>query len=222
MKKCILMFVIILFGCSEANKELPKILIIGDSIAGGYFPFVKKSLKGKAKVFQPSYIDENGKTRGCCGGTTQGLKEIDFFLHNKKWDIIHFNFGLHDIKHIDPVTGKNSKNLSHPHQASPEEYERNLIEIIKKLQRTGAKLIFATTTPYPDKLGRQMRSPGMSKIYNQVALKIMNNNQIIVNDLYSLVLPKISELQIANNVHFKENGSEFLADLVVKSITESL
>ena len=67
-----------------------------------------------------------------------------------------------------------------------------------------------------------MRSPGMLKIYNQVALKIMNNNQIIVNDLYSLVLPKISELQINNNVHFKESGSEFLADLVVKSIMESL
>jgi acyl-CoA thioesterase-1 len=222
MKKCILMFAIILFGCSEPNKELPKILIIGDSISGGYFPFVQEGLKGKAKVFQPSYIDENGKTKGCCGGTTQGLKEIDFFLHKKKWDIIHFNFGLHDIKHIDPVTGKNSKNLSHPHQASPEEYERNLIEIIKKLQRTGAKLIFAMTTPYPDKLGKQMRSPGMPKIYNQVALKIMNNNQIIVNDLYSLVLPKIIELQIPNNVHFKENGSKFLADLVVKSIMESL
>ena len=54
---------------------------------------------------------------------------MDFFLSNNKWDIIHFNFGLHDIKHIDPVTGKNSKNLSHPHQASPEEYERNLLKL---------------------------------------------------------------------------------------------
>ena len=222
MVKYILVVALVLFYCSESNRELPKLLIIGDSISGGYFPFVQDSLIGKAKVFQPTYIDENGKTKGCCGGTTQGLKEIDFFLRNKKWDIIHFNFGLHDIKHIDPVTGKNSKNLSHPHQASPEEYERNLIEIIKKLQRTGAKLIFAMTTPYPDKLGKQMRSPGMPKIYNQVALKIMNNNQIIVNDLYSLVLPKIIELQIPNNVHFKENGSKFLADLVVKSIMESL
>ena len=222
MVKYILVVALVLFYCSESNRELPKILIIGDSISGGYFPFVQDSLIGKAKVFQPTYIDENGKTKGCCGGTTQGLKEMDSFLSNKKWDIIHFNFGLHDIKHIDPVTGKNSKNLSHPHQASPEEYERNLINIVKKLKLTGAKLIFATTTPYPDKLGKQMRSPGMPKIYNQVALKIMNNNQIIVNDLYSLVLPKIIELQIPNNVHFKENGSKFLADLVVKSILESL
>ena len=44
-------FAIILFGCLEPNKELPKILIIGDSISGGYFPFVQESLKGKARFF---------------------------------------------------------------------------------------------------------------------------------------------------------------------------
>ena len=222
MNKFILAIVICLFGCSEPKTELPKILIIGDSISGGYFPIVKKSLMEKAKVFQPVYIDKNGKKKACCGGTSQGVREIEIFLSAKKWDIIHFNFGLHDIKHVDPVSGKNSKNLSHPHQASPEEYERNLIEIIKKLKRTGAKLIFATTTPYPDKLGKQMRSPGMPKIYNQVAIKIMNKNQIKINDLYSLVLPKLSELQRPNNVHFKEKGSRFLAELVIESIMESI
>ena len=222
MKKYILAIAIVFLGCLESNIELPKILIIGDSISGGYFPFVKKNLIGKAKVFQPTYSDKNGKTKSCCGGTSQGVKEIGNFLSDIKWDIIHFNFGLHDIKHIDPVTRKNSKNLSHPHQASPEEYERNLIEIVKKLKRTGAKLIFATTTPYPDKLGKQMRSPGMPKIYNQIALRIMDENEIKINDLYSLVLPRINKLQRPNNVHFSEMGSEFLAEQVIKSIMESI
>ena len=222
MKKYILAITITLFGCLGPKRELPKILIIGDSISGGYFPFVKKNLIGKAKVFQPTYYDKNGKTKSCCGGTSQAVKEIGIYLSDIKWDIIHFNFGLHDIKHIDPVTGKNSKNLSHPHQASPEEYGRNLIEIIKKLKRTGAKLIFATTTPYPDKLGKQMRSPGMPKIYNQVAIKIMDKSEIKINDLYSLVLPRVNELQRPNNVHFNIKGSEFLAEQVLKSIKGSL
>ncbi len=222
MKKYILWIAIVFFGCSESNKELPKILIIGDSIAGGYFPFVKKNLNGKAKVFQPTYYDKDGKTKSCCGGTSQGIKEIGIFLSDIKWDIIHFNFGLHDIKHIDPVTGKNSKNLNHPHQASPKEYERNLIEIVKKLKKTGAKLIFATTTPYPDKLGKQMRSPGMPKVYNEIALRIMDKNEIKINDLYSLVLPRINKLQRPNNVHFNSKGSEFLATQVIKSIMDSI
>ena len=127
---------------------------------------------------------------------------------------------MHDIKHIDPITGKNSKNLNHPHQASPEQYEKNLIEIVEKLKLTGAKLIFATTTPYPDKLGKQMRSPGMSKVYNEVALRVMNNNGIEINDLYGLVLPRMEELQRANNVHFLEKGSEVLAEHITKLLIQ--
>ena len=103
----------ILLGCSESSKDVPKILIIGDSISSGYFPLVQKNLIGKAKVFQPTYSEKNGKIKGCCGGTSQGVKEIEIFLSDTKWDIIHFNFGLHDIKHIDPVTGKNSNFLGH-------------------------------------------------------------------------------------------------------------
>jgi len=66
-----------------------------------------------------------------------------------------------------------------------------------------------------------MRSPGMSKIYNKVALKIMDKNEIKINDLYSLVLPRINELQRPNNVHFNEKGNEFLAEQVIKSIVGS-
>ena len=219
MKTNIIFCLIILsFACKK--KELPKILIIGDSISGGYFPYIKKNLTDQAELFQAISYDENGKIKACCGGTTQGVKEIDTYLSEKKWDIIHFNFGLHDIKHIDPITGKNSKNLSHPHQASPEQYEKNLIEIIEKLKLTGAKLIFATTTPYPDKLGKQMRSPGMSKVYNEVALRVMNNNGIEINDLYGLVLPRMEELQRPNNVHFLDKGSEVLAEHITKLLIQ--
>jgi acyl-CoA thioesterase-1 len=216
----IIVSIFFICGCSNSNKPLPKILIIGDSISGGYFPYVKKNLTGKAELFQAISYDENGKIKPCCGGTTQGVQDIDIYLSEKKWDIIHFNFGLHDIKHIDPITGKNSKNLSHPHQASPEQYEKNLIEIVEKLKRTDAKLIFATTTPYPDKLGKQMRSPGMPKVYNEVALRVMNNNGIEINDLYGLVLPRMEELQRPNNVHFLEIGSEVLAEHITNLLIQ--
>ena len=217
-----LISILFISSCTDYNRELPTVLIIGDSISGGYFPYVKKELNSKVKLFKPIIFDENGNEKSCCGGTTQGVEEIDAFLSGKKWDIIHFNFGLHDIKHIDPKTGKNSKNLNHPRQASPEQYEKNLIEIVKKLKLTGAKLIFATTTPYPDKLGNQMRSPGMPKIYNKVALRIMKENDIKINDLYEFVLPRMNELQRANNVHFLEVGSKYLGKKVAKSITRQL
>ena len=137
-------------------------------------------------------------------------------------DLIHFNFGLHDIKHVNPINGKNSNSFNDPHQASPEQYEDNLEKIVEILKKTGAKLIFATTTPYPNSKLKPARKPGMHKTYNQIALGVMKKHKVKINDLHSFVLPRMNELQRPNNVHFSEYGSKELAKVVVKSILENL
>ena len=204
---------------ASLNQKLPNVLILGDSISIGYTPFVKESLKGKANVFRP--MQDNGKAENC-QGTTNGVKNIDRWIGDTKWDVIHFNFGLHDIKHVDPETGQNSKNPEHPHQADLKQYKKNMKEIVKKLKSTGAKLIFATTTPYPDEVTGPLRTPGMPEKYNKAALKIMKSNKIEINDLYVFVLPRMEELQRPNNVHFTEIGSKVLGEQVVKSILNAL
>ena len=223
MKNSLLILALLLLPCTafvDSPEKLPKVLIIGDSISIGYLPFVQEILDGKAMVDRPPPL-ENGRPENC-QGTTHGLVRIDAWLGDTKWDVIHFNFGLHDLKHVDPETGENSKNLNDPLQADLKQYEKNLREIVAKLENTGAKLIFATTTPYPDSLGNQVRSPGMPSIYNKVALKIMKQHGIEVNDLYALVLPRMNELQQANNVHFTEAGSKVLAQQVAKYILDNL
>jgi acyl-CoA thioesterase-1 len=201
------------------QDDLPNVLILGDSISIGYTPFVQEYLKGKANVFRP--IFEDGKPENC-QGTTNGVKNIDRWLGSKKWDIIHFNFGLHDIKHVDPTTGKNSQNPKHPQQANRKQYKKNLEFIVEKLKTTGAKLIFATTTPYPDTVEGPLRKPGMPQKYNRVAVKIMNKNGILINNLHAFMVPRIAELQRPNNVHFTEEGSRELAKKVVERINEIL
>jgi acyl-CoA thioesterase-1 len=88
------------------NKKIPNVLILGDSISIGYYPFVKKALLGKVNLFRPTL--KNGHFENCAG-TTNGVVKISEWLGETQWDLIHFNFGLHDIKHVHPVTGKNSK-----------------------------------------------------------------------------------------------------------------
>lgn len=205
-----------LFG---QNKELPNVLLLGDSISIGYTPFVQELLKYRANVYRPML--ENGKPENCAG-TTNGVKNIDRWLGDKKWDIIHFNFGLHDLKHVDPITGKNSKNPNDPLQADLKQYKKNLSEIVSKLQATGATLIFATTTPYPDKVNGPLRDPGMSKKYNKVAVRIMNKKHIAINNLYDFVKPRMNEIQLPNNVHFSKEGSLELAKKVIDRISEYL
>ena len=81
-----------------AAKEvsgLPRVLIIGDSISLGYTPFVAQQLKGKANIIHAPGNNES---------TARGLEHLDAWLGPKKWDVIHFNWGLHDLKWIDDKT----------------------------------------------------------------------------------------------------------------------
>ncbi len=206
-------------ACSSAfafgikKKALPNVLILGDSISIGYTPIVKELLSGKAEVQRP---EKN------CQGTTLGLKELDNWLGAIKWDVIHFNFGLHDLKHVDATTGKNSNLETDPQQADLKQYKKNLQLITQRLKLTGAKLIFATTTPYPDKPAGPLRRSGYVAKYNKVALKIMKKNKVVIDDLYSFTLPRLAELQIPDNVHFKKEGNEALAKKVSESIENAL
>jgi len=204
---------------SVFNIDLPNVLLIGDSISIGYTPFVQEFLKYRANVERPML--ENGKPENCAG-TTKGVEEIKRWIGDKKWDVIHFNFGLHDIKHVDPETGKNSNNPAHPQQANLRQYRKNLNEIVEVLKTTGAKLIFATTTPYPEKVDGPLRKPGMPRKYNQAAIKLMNKNNIAINHLYVFAKPRMTELQRPNNVHFTESGSRALARKVADRILEAL
>ena len=206
-------------GFGWPGKKRPNVLILGDSISIGYFPFVRDLLKEKAMVTRPFKEDKSPEN---CAGTTNGVKHIVRWIGESKWDLIHFNFGLHDLKHVDPETGKNSKDPKHPHQADLKQYRKNLEVIVKVLKTTGAKLVYATTTPYPDDVGGPLRDPGMPEKYNKVALKVMRKNGIIVNDLYAFVLPRMNELQRPNNVHFTEAGSRALAVKVAEVINDNL
>jgi lysophospholipase L1-like esterase len=194
------------------NQKQSNVLIIGDSISIGYTPFVKELLDKKAFVWHP---DEN------CEGTTKGVLKVKEWLGDTKWDIIHFNFGLHDLKHVDAKTGVPTTKPEDPRQADVEQYSKNLKIIIPILKASGAKLIFATTTPVPEK-SSPLREPEQVIIYNKAALKIMKKEGIVVNDLYEFALPKIKEIQLPNNVHFTPDGYRALAGKVSDSILKKL
>jgi len=207
----------LIFSCTtmKSKKEKPKILILGDSISIGYTPHVVNDLAGHAYVSRP--YQENGRPENCAG-TTNGVKNIERWIGNTNWDIIHFNFGLHDLKHVKEDSGENSNDPNDPLQADPQQYETNLRQIVKRLMETKAKLIFATTTPYPDTGLKPLRDPGLYKEYNRRAVKVMNENNIQVNDLASFVKPQMEVIQKPENVHFTEEGSKALASQVVKQL----
>ena len=96
------------------EHELKQVLIIGDSISIGYTNYVQNFLLDIAKVSRPML--ENGSPENC-EGTTKGVQNMARWVGTQKWDLIHFNFGLHDLKHVNISTGKNSNDPNDPLQA---------------------------------------------------------------------------------------------------------
>jgi acyl-CoA thioesterase-1 len=183
---------------------LPRVLLIGDSISIGYTLQVRDLLKGKANLHR---IPVNG------GATEVGLEKMKEWLGDGKWDVIHFNFGLHDAKHASATTFR----------ASREEYAANLKKLIEMMKPTGAKLIFATTTPVP-KDGKLSPTRIFDSIpaRNEIAISVMKENGVAIDDLYAVVLPVRDKVGRENDVHFGPEGYELLAKAVAASIEAHL
>ena len=182
---------------------LPRVLLIGDSISIGYTLPVRQELAGKANVHR---IPTNG------GPTKNGTANLAKWLGESKWDVIHFNFGLHDLRHMED--GKR--------QVEPADYEKNLRSLVADLKKTGAKLIFGTTTPVPEGKLTPQRTFGDVATYNEIALKVMKENGVAIDDLNAAVAPDIAKLQNKADVHFNPEGYAVLGKAVVKSINAAL
>lgn len=192
--------------------DLPKVLLIGDSICGGYSKQVKRLLNSRASVTGPL---SNAET------TINGVVRLDEWLGDTKWDLIHFNWGLWDI-----YGWRYAKE-----DRSPAMYEKRLGSLVARLKKTGAKLIWATTTPVCleaettmlNQFKTEVKIPAETeKEYRDAALRVMNKNGIVVNDLHAAIKPRLAEFQAADNVHFSGAGYGLLARQVADCISSNL
>ena len=175
------------------DPNLPRVLLIGDSISRGYTMPVRHALKGKVNVHR---APEN------CGKTANGLKKLDIWLGDKRWDLVHFNFGIHDRK------------------LRPEYYGDRLEMIVERLKPTTDRLVFATSTPIAKRDERYIH--GSSARSNKIAKEIMERQEIPVNDLYALMLPVLKKYQNPRDCHFTPEGYEVLGQEVAEEILREL
>lgn len=199
---------------TQKDAALPRVLIIGDSISIGYTKPTIELLKGTANV---------ERVKANCGDTKRGLQDLERWLGKTDWDVIHFNWGLHDLcyRHPDSKTQGHRDKVNGTISVPLDQYEKNLEALVKQLEKTGATLIWATTTPVPE--GEAGRVVGDDLKYNQVAAKIMQQHGIKINDLHQLASGFDASLWAGpGNVHFKQAGSDKLAQQVAKEIKAAL
>jgi len=189
---------------------LPRVLLIGDSISIGYTLPTRALLDGRANVHR---IPTNG------GPTTRGLQQLDRWLGPSRWDVIHFNFGLHDLKHADAKGGLVDASDA-PRQVELDAYRENLQALVRRLKETGATLIWCTTTPVPP--GAKGRVAGDEVAYNAVAADVMKDEGVATNDLHAFAAARLAEIGKPADVHYTPAGYAVLAEQVARRIDQAL
>ena len=194
---------------------MKNILLIGDSIrygtttgSPGYGIYVKEKLADRAEVFAP---DDNCRFAQY---TLRYLFDWSRQVEADKIDVIHWNNGLWDVLHLDG-----------DEIFTPIDWYVTTLERIYNMMRKrfpNAKIIFATSTSVAEHMAGPSFYRKNSEIeeYNAAATELMKKLGVEVNDLYSASKTFGDEMRI-DWVHFNDEGSEILAEAVVKKI-ESL
>ena len=191
---------------------LPNVLIIGDSISIGYTLPTRALLKEKVNLHR---IPTNG------GPTTKGVTEIEKWLGTRKWDLIHFNWGLHDLKYM----GKDGTNLVPKEkggivQVPLADYEKNLEKLVIRMKKSTTKLVWRNTTPIPP--GSKARYVGDSVKFNKAAAQVMKKHDVPTLDLYTPSKKNMKDWMKKADVHYHAHGSQALAERVARDILNRL
>jgi len=177
------------------SHDLPRVLLIGDSITRAYFPAVEKNLQGKA------YCARIATSKAI--GDPALLTELATLMSEAKFDVVHFNIGMHGWAYTE------------------DEYRAHLPELLATIRRAapGARLIWASTTPV-----RKDKESGPSNTRiadrNRIARNLFTREGIPSDDLGALMLSH-SDLH-SDDVHFNAEGSAMIASQVADAILKAL
>lgn len=200
------------FDPVKNDPTLPRVLIVGDSISIGYTLPVRTLLKDKANVHR---IPVNGEY------SANGLAHIREWLGDEKWDVIYFNWGIWDTHLLDGngqiIIDKSVDIGSAKIRTTIAEYQHNLNRLLDIMQPTGAKLVWASSTP----ITSRKRLEDIVD-YNKAAAGVMSSRHVTIDDLYSVIEPHASKMQIDDGCHFTLQGYEYLGQHVAESIVAAL
>jgi len=190
------------FKNENRDPKLPNVLLIGDSIVGGYKNAVIESLAGKANVDAWSNAFSQSEHYN---------KLLVQALAHGPYDVIHFNMGLHGWK---------------PGQIKDGTFEpltKAYIEVIRK-EQPNAKIIWASTTPVTVKGKPTELDPEINPLIienNRKAAKVMKEMNVPINDFYSLLVDKL-DLARGDQFHWNKPAYDLLAKAAADSIAPNL
>ena len=189
---------------------MKKLYVIGDSISGHYWPFLKSGLCGMVECIERSgEIEARLNLDDPQGANSGDSKRVLALLraHARTGginaDLLLVNCGLHDIK-TDPRTGQK--------QVPLDQYVQNLKALVATARSMQPTLAWVRTTPCDDRVHNH---PGMAfhrfardaDAYNRAAESVMTEAGVPILDLYTFTVNLGPDLY-CDHVHFHEHIRE--------------
>lgn len=166
-------------------KDLPRILLVGDSICNGYQTCVRNKTNG---IINVSFW---ASSKTVCN--PDYLAEFALRLEMTPLDIVHFNNGLHSTRLTD------------------EQYAKGLEDAFDLIETKcpKAKIVWVSSTPYenPERNKRVIE-------LNAIAAAIAKRRGYQINDLYTTAANLDVSPKWADGVHFLPPTVEVLAQQV--------
>ncbi|HEY3333487.1 MAG TPA: SGNH/GDSL hydrolase family protein [Capsulimonadaceae bacterium] len=181
------------------GTTLPRVLLIGDSITRQYYATVAQGLRGTASVSRVSTSRSVGDP---------GLvDELAPTLKAYKWDIVHFNNGMHGWGYTE------------------DEYKKAYPDVIAAIAKLapGAKIIIALTTPIVDGPDKSTANPRTDRVIarNAAASAFAASKNLPVDDLFAIANGH-PEYFDGGGIHFNPTGVPLEGAQVVAAITPLL
>lgn len=199
----------------EDNRpDLPRVLVLGDSIVNQYSTFLREKLIGRANVRTggTAYDAQPDWSAVVAREVTERERAL-----GRPFDLIQFNWGLHALKWAQGVEYSMRFKEGYVRCVPSERYDEELEKLVIELKKTGRRLVWATTTPANN--GSQ---PDDAEAYNAIAREIMRRHGIAVHDLNAFVVTNRIAQTEPRNCHFPRNSAERLGQQVATTLIDFL
>lgn len=179
------------------DNTLKRVLLIGDSITDGYFDAVSKKLWGIVHV---DYL----ATSYAVDSKIYNVL-IKSFIKDSKYDVIHFNHGLHG-KHM-----------------SVKRYKKGVLRVLDNID-VNTKLILATSTRVLKDNENVVDSTWEKKVIerNQAIKEIAGIKNCAVDDLYPISVCMEYIHRTKDGFHYDNIGYDIFADKVSEEVKKLL
>lgn len=184
--------------CDEAGKaDLPRVLLVGDSITHNYQEKVRELLRGVC------YVDYVATSYAI---DTKIYNHLVYdFMTDSNYALIHFNHGLHGI---------------HMPKRS---YKSKLEKLLSKVDKA-IKIILTTSTIVYREGNKRLDGAWMKRVRerNAAVREVAVEHGYVVDDLYSVSVSIPKEYRYMDGTHYLQEGYSMLAEKVAECIQREL